>query len=82
MLIPLSIRLGEAAARELIDQVEREMTMRGANPRGEFAQALREAIDHPRRQALVQQRQHAVTVTEARAELSTEAARPDAHQLT
>jgi DNA primase len=82
VLTPLTIRLREAAARELIDQAEREMTVRGWNPRGEFAHALREAIDHAQRQALVQQRQHAVTVTEARAELSTEAARPDAHQLT
>ena len=79
---PLTIRLREAAARELIDQAEREMTVRGANPRGEFTQALHDAIDHAQRQALVEQRQHAVTATEARSELSTEAARPDAHQLT
>jgi len=82
VLTPLTIRLREAAARELIDQAEREMTVRGWNPRGEFAQALRDAIDHAQRQALVEQRQHAMTATEARSELSTEAARPDAHQLT
>jgi DNA primase catalytic core len=82
VLTPLTIRLREAAARELIDQAEREMTVRGWNPRGEFAQALHDAIDHAQRQALVEQRQHAMTATEARSELSTEAARPDAHQLT
>jgi DNA primase len=82
VLTPLTIRLREAAARELIDQAEREMTVRGANPRGEFTQALRDAIDHAQRQALVEQRQHAVTATEARSELYTEAARLDAHQLT
>ena len=82
VLTPLTIRLREAAARELIDQAEREMTLRGANPRGEFTQALRDAIDHAQRQALVEQRQRAVRVTEARSQLSTESARPDAHQLT
>ena len=82
VLVPLAMRLPEGAARELIDQAEREMTVHGWNPRGEFAQALRDAIDHAQRQALVEQRQHAVTATEARSELSTEAARPDAHQLT
>jgi len=82
VLTPLTIRLREAAARELVDQAEREMTVRGWNPRGEFTQALHDAIDHAQRQALVEQRQHAVTATEARSELSTEAARPDAHQLT
>ena len=58
------------------------MTVRGANPRGEFTQALRDAIDQAQRQALVEQRQHAMTATEARPELSTAAARPVAHQLT
>ena len=82
VLTPLTIRLREAAARELIDQAEREMTVRGWNPRGEFAQALHDAIDHAQHQALVEQRQHAMTATEARSELSTEAVRPDAHQLT
>ena len=81
VLTPLTIRLREAAARELIDQAEAEMTVRGANPRGEFAQALRDAIGHAQHQALVDQRHHAMTVTEARSQLSTEAARPDAHQL-
>jgi DNA primase len=82
VLTPLTIRLREAAARELIDQAELEMTVRGANPRGEFTQALHDAIDHAQRQALVEQHQHAMTATEARSELSTETARPDAHHLT
>src|SRR5450759_3756498 len=82
VLTPLTSRLREAAARELIDQAERGMTVRGWNPRGEFAQALHDAIDHAQRQALVEQRQHAVTAAEARSQLSTESARPDAHQLT
>ena len=36
VLTPLAMRLREAAARDLIDQAEREMTVRCANPRGEF----------------------------------------------
>jgi DNA primase len=81
VLTPLAMRLREGAARQLIDQAEREMTIRGWNPRGEFARALHAAIDQARRQALTEQRRHAMVVGEGPLRLSTETPRPDAHQV-
>jgi DNA primase len=81
VLTPLAMRLREGAARELIDQAEREMTIRGWNPRGEFARALHAAISQAKRQELTEQRRHAMAVGEGPLRLSTEAPRPDAHQV-
>jgi DNA primase len=81
VLTELAMQLREGAARELIDQAEREMTVRGWNPRGEFAQAVHAAISQARRQAFAEQRRPAVAVGEGHLELSTETPRPDAHQV-
>ena len=81
-LAPLTLRLGERPGRELMDQAEREMTARGWNPDGDFTRALRDALENTQRQPLLEQRRHAMTAMETRSQLSTEAARPDAHQLT
>jgi DNA primase len=81
VLTELALRLREGAARQLIDQTEREMTVRGWNPRGEFAQALHTAIGQAKRQALTEQRRHAMAVGEDSLRLSTETPRPDAHQV-
>ena len=81
MLTPLATQLSHSAARELIDQAEHEMNARGANTRGQFAQAARAAIDHAQRLALVQQRQRATAGIAGGSPLSTETPRPDAHQV-
>ncbi len=49
VLTRLDTQLQGGAARELIDQAEFEMTVRGWNPRGEFARSAHAAIDHARR---------------------------------
>jgi DNA primase len=82
VLTPLAIQLSQSAARVLINQAEHEVTERGWNPRGEFAQAAHTAIDHARHQALMQQRQHATAATAGLTQLSTEAPHLDAHQVT
>ena len=82
VLTSLAIRLREGAARELIGQAEREMTVRGWNPRGEFAQAARFAIDNARRQAAhAGQRSQVLAGSEGHFELSTETAHRDAHHV-
>jgi DNA primase len=81
VLTPLALRLREGAARKLIDQAEREMTIRGWNPRGEFTQALHTAIGHARRQTLTEQRHHTMAASEGHLELSTETPGPDVHQV-
>jgi DNA primase len=81
VLTPLAMHLSHSAARELIDQAEHEMTARGANPRGEFAQAARAAISDAQRLALVQQRLRATAGIGDGPQLSTEMPRPDAHQI-
>ena len=81
VLTPLAMRLREGAARELIDQAEREMTIRGWNPRGEFAQSVRDAIGNARRQAAAAPLHRAPASRESRSELSAETPRPDAHQV-
>jgi DNA primase len=81
MLTPLAMHLSHSATRELIAQAEHELTARGANPRGEFAQAARAAISDAQRQALAQQRPRATAGVGTLTELSTETPRPDAHQV-
>jgi DNA primase len=81
VLTPLAAGLRQGAARQLINQAEREMTLRGWNPRGEFTQALHAAIGHARRHALTEQSRRALTAGEGLSKLSTEAPRPDAHQV-
>src|SRR5664279_722893 len=81
VLTPLAMHLSHSAARELIDQAEHEMTARGANPRGQFAQAARAAISHAQQLALVQQRLRATAGMRGGSQLSTETPRPDAHQV-
>jgi DNA primase len=81
LLTQLDTQLRAGAARELIDQAEFEMTVRGWNPRGEFARSARDAIGHARRQATAEQRHRALADRESHSELSTETPRPDAHQV-
>lgn len=81
VLTPLAMQLSHSATRELIDQAEHEMTVRGANTRGDFAQAARSAIDHAQHLGLVQQRLPATAGIGGGSQLSTEAPRPDAHQV-
>jgi DNA primase len=81
VLTPLATQLSRGATRELIAQAEHEMNARGANTRGQFAQAARAAIDHAQRLALVQQRLRATTGMRDGSPLSTETPRPDAHQV-
>jgi len=81
VLTPLTAQLSHSAASELIDQAEHEMTARGANPRGQFAQAADAAIDHAQHLAVVQQRLRATAGIAGRSPLSTETPRPDAHQV-
>jgi DNA primase len=80
-LTPLTTQLSHSATGELIAQAEHEMTARGANPRGQFAQAARAVIDHAQHLALVQQRQRATAGMRGGSQLSTEPPRPDAHQI-
>jgi DNA primase len=80
VLTQLDLQLQGGAARELIDQAEFEMTVRGWNPRGEFARSARDAIGHARREAAAEQR-HRMPAREGLSELSTEPPRPDAHQV-
>ena len=75
------MHLSHSATRELIAQAEHEMTARGANTRGEFAQAARAAISDAQRQALMQQRLRATAGIGGGSQLSTEMPRPDAHQV-
>jgi DNA primase len=81
VLTPLAMQLSHRAARELIAQAEHEMTARGANKRGDFAQAARAAIDDAQHLALVQQRLRATASMRGGSQLSTETPRPDAHQI-
>jgi DNA primase len=81
VLTPLATQLSRGATRELIAQAEHEMTARGANTRGQFAQAADAAIDHAQHLALVQQRLRATAGIAGRSPLSTETPRPDAHQV-
>jgi len=81
VLTPLATHLSHDATRELIDQAEHEMTARGANPRGDFAQAARAAISDAQQLALVQQRLRATAGIGDGSRLSTETPRPDAHQV-
>ena len=80
VLTPLAMRLHESAARELIKQAEFEMTVRGWNPHGEFAQLLGNAIGQAQRQA-AEQRHRPMNGRESLSHLSTETLQPDAHQL-
>jgi DNA primase len=77
----LDMQLRGEAARELIDQAESEMTVRGWNPRGEFARSVRDAIGHARRQAAAEQHHRALAASKGLSQLSTETPRPDAHQV-
>jgi len=81
VLTALTTQLSQGAARELIDQAEHEMTARGANPRGEFAQTARDAISHAQHLALMQQSLRTMTATGSLSQLSTETPRLDAHQV-
>jgi DNA primase len=81
VLTPLALHLSHRATRELIDQAEHEMTVRGANTRGEFAQAARAAISDAQQLVLVQQRLRATPGIGDGSQLSTETRRPDAHQI-
>jgi DNA primase len=81
VLTPLATQLSQGAARELIAQAEHEMTARGANPRGQFAQAARAAIKDAQQLALVQQQLRATAGMRGGSQLSTETPRPDAHQV-
>jgi DNA primase len=82
VLTQLDMQLRGGAARELLDQAEFEMTVRGWNPRGEFARSTRDAIGHARRQAAAaEQRHRALAAREGLSQLSTETPRPDAHQV-
>jgi DNA primase len=81
VLTPLATHLSHSATRELLDQAEHEMTARGANPRGEFAQAARTAINDAQQLALVQQQLRATAGMRGGSQLSTETPRPDAHQV-
>jgi DNA primase len=81
VLTQLDMQLRGGAARELIDQAEFEMTVRGWNPRGEFARSVRDAIGHARRQAAAEQRHRGQAAREGLSQLSTDPPRPDAHQV-
>ena len=81
MLTQLDMQLRGGAARELINQAEFEMTVRGWNPRGEFARSARDAIGHARRQAAAEQRHRTLASSPGLAQLSTDTPRPDAHQV-
>jgi len=81
VLTQLNLQLGGGAARELLDQAEFEMTVRGWNPRGEFARSAREAIGHARRQAAAEQQHRTLAARDGLSQLSTETPRPDAHQV-
>jgi len=81
VLTPLATQLSRCTTRELIAQAEHEMTARGANPSGQFAQAARAAIDHAQHLALVQQRLRPTAGVGTLTQLSTETPRPDAHQV-
>jgi DNA primase len=81
VLTQLDMRLGGSAARQLIDQAEFEMTVRGWNPRGEFARSARDAISHARRQAAAEQHHRAQAASQGLSQLSTDTPRPDAHQV-
>ena len=82
MLTPVAMRLSEVSARELIDQAEHEMTVRGWNPRGEFARSVHDAIGNAHRQALGEERHRQLAGRDDRSQLSTDSPRLDAHQLT
>jgi len=81
VLTSLAAQLTQRAARELIDQAEHEMTARGRNPRGEFAQSARDAISHAQHLALTQQHMRAMTAAGGLSQLSTETPCLDAHQV-
>jgi DNA primase len=82
VLVPLAMRLPEAASWELIDQAEHEMTIRGRNPGGEFARTAHAAVSSSRPQVLTAQRRHTLPAREGHSRLSTESPSPDAHQVT
>jgi DNA primase len=81
VLTSLALPLPPSTAHQLIEQAEHEMTVRGWNPRGEFAQSARAAIGNAQHQAFSVQHLQAITATEGRSRLSTEAPRLDAHQV-
>jgi DNA primase len=81
VLTSLAEQLTQSAARELIDQAEREMTAGGWNPRGDFAQSARAAIGQARRQVVLPQSHHVMATTGGLSRLSTETPRLDAHQV-
>jgi DNA primase len=72
VLTHLDMQLRGGAACELIEQAEFEMTVRGWNPRGEFARSVRDAIAHARRQAADEQRHRTLAAREGLSQLSTE----------
>jgi DNA primase len=81
MLKSLALPLTPSTGDLLIDQAEREMTVRGWNPRGQFAQSARAAISRARHRAFTDQHLQAMTATEGRWQLSTETPSPDAHHV-
>jgi len=81
VLTQLDMRMRGGAASEFIDQAEFEMTVRGWNPRGEFARSARDAIGHARRQAAAEQHHRAQAASQGLSQLSTDTPRPDAHQV-
>lgn len=82
VLTPLAAQLSANAARELIAQAEHEMTSRGANPGGDFAQCARGAISRAQQHlALNQQHLRAMAARSSLPRLSTETPRPDAPQV-
>jgi hypothetical protein len=52
------------------------MTVRGWNPRGQFAGSARDAIGHVRRHAAAEQRHRALAAQEGLSQLSTETPAP------
>jgi DNA primase len=82
VLTPLAAQLSASAARELIAQADHEMTSRGANPGGDFAQCARGAISQAQQHlALNQQHLRAMAARSSLPQLSTETPRPDAPQV-
>jgi DNA primase len=81
VLTPLAMQLSQSAARELINQAERELTAADRNLRGEFTQAAHAAIGRVRHQALMQERLRAAAVGASLSQSSTDTPRLDAHQV-
>jgi DNA primase len=81
VLTPLALQLTQRAARNLIDQAELEMTVRGQNPSGQFVPSAWAAIGHALSQALTEQHRRAMAGTTGLSQLSTDTPRIDAHQV-